>query len=102
RRHRARRQARRSGVGTTPRRRAPRPGTRPAKRAPVRGQASWLAGGSSAPRLGGSVPVPGGIQMTAHKERVTLFGASGTMGYQAFLELQRRAERYDVTLLLVP
>lgn len=40
--------------------------------------------------------------MTAHKERVTLFGASGTMGYQAFLELQRRAERYDVTLLLVP
>ncbi|HRP47108.1 MAG TPA: hypothetical protein PLT07_06125, partial [Trueperaceae bacterium] len=40
--------------------------------------------------------------MTAHKERVTLLGASGTMGYQAFLELQRRAERYDVTLLLVP
>lgn len=36
------------------------------------------------------------------KERVTLFGASGTMGSQVFEELRRRAERYDLTLLLLP
>lgn len=36
------------------------------------------------------------------KERVTLLGATGTMGFQAFLELRRRSDRYDLTLLLLP
>lgn len=36
------------------------------------------------------------------RERVTLFGASGTMGFQVVKELRRRAERYDLTLLLLP
>jgi nucleoside-diphosphate-sugar epimerase len=35
-------------------------------------------------------------------QRVALFGASGTMGFQAFLELQRRRPGYHVTLLLLP
>ncbi len=34
------------------------------------------------------------------KERVALFGASGTMGFQVFQELWRRRERYDVAVLL--
>lgn len=36
------------------------------------------------------------------KETVTLFGASGTMGWQGFLELWRRRERYQIVLLLRP
>jgi len=35
-------------------------------------------------------------------EKVALFGASGTMGWQAFLELWRRRERYDIVLLARP
>lgn len=34
------------------------------------------------------------------KEQVTLFGASGTMGWQAFLELWKRKDRYHIVLLL--
>ena len=34
------------------------------------------------------------------KERVALFGASGTMGFQAFQELWRRRDRYDLAVLL--
>lgn len=34
------------------------------------------------------------------KERVALFGASGTMGFQVFQELWRRRDRYDLALLL--
>ncbi len=36
------------------------------------------------------------------RERVALFGASGTMGWKAFEELWRRRERYDIVLLLRP
>jgi nucleoside-diphosphate-sugar epimerase len=36
------------------------------------------------------------------KERVALFGASGTMGHQALQELWRRRDRYDLVLLLRP
>jgi nucleoside-diphosphate-sugar epimerase len=36
------------------------------------------------------------------KERVLLTGASGHMGWQAFLELLRRLDRYNVRLLLRP
>ena len=36
------------------------------------------------------------------KPRVLLTGASGSMGHEAFLELRRRSERYDVKLLLRP
>ncbi len=36
------------------------------------------------------------------KQRVALFGASGTMGYQAFEELWRRRERYDISILVLP
>ncbi len=36
------------------------------------------------------------------KERVTLLGGSGTMGFQVFEELRKRSDRYDVTLLLLP
>ena len=35
-----------------------------------------------------------------HKPKVALFGASGTMGHQAFKELWRRRERYDIVVLL--
>jgi len=37
-----------------------------------------------------------------NKARVVLFGASGTMGHQAFKELWHRRERYDVVILLRP
>ncbi|MEA2101793.1 MAG: NAD(P)-dependent oxidoreductase [Thermodesulfobacteriota bacterium] len=36
------------------------------------------------------------------KERVVLFGASGTMGYEAFKELWRRRVRYDIVILVRP
>lgn len=36
------------------------------------------------------------------KPRVALFGASGTMGYQAFQELWKRREQYDIVVLLRP
>ncbi len=36
------------------------------------------------------------------KTRVLLTGASGSMGHQAFLELRRRAPKYDVKLLVRP
>lgn len=36
------------------------------------------------------------------RQRVLLLGATGTMGFQAFLELRRRAAAYDLTLLLLP
>jgi nucleoside-diphosphate-sugar epimerase len=36
------------------------------------------------------------------KPRVALFGASGTMGHEAFKELWRRREHYDIVLLLRP
>ena len=35
-------------------------------------------------------------------ETVALFGASGSMGYEAFKELWKRRERYEITLLLLP
>ena len=38
----------------------------------------------------------------SRREHVTLFGASGTMGFQVVKELRRRAERYDLTLFLLP
>ncbi|NLG27292.1 MAG: hypothetical protein GX557_05245, partial [Chloroflexi bacterium] len=34
--------------------------------------------------------------------RVVLFGASGTMGFEAFKELWRRRKFYDITLLVRP
>jgi short-subunit dehydrogenase len=34
------------------------------------------------------------------KKRVALTGASGNMGYQGFLELYGRKDRYDLVLLL--
>ena len=36
------------------------------------------------------------------KETVVLFGASGSMGHEAFKELWKRRERYDIVLLLLP
>jgi nucleoside-diphosphate-sugar epimerase len=36
------------------------------------------------------------------KETVTLFGASGTMGFEVFKELWRRKEKYDINLLVRP
>jgi len=36
------------------------------------------------------------------KPRVALFGASGTMGHEAFKELWRRRDKYDIVLLLRP
>ena len=36
------------------------------------------------------------------KETIALFGASGSMGYEAFKELWKRRERYEITLLLLP
>jgi nucleoside-diphosphate-sugar epimerase len=36
------------------------------------------------------------------RECVSLFGASGTMGFRAFQELWKRRERYDIVLLLRP
>ena len=37
-----------------------------------------------------------------NKPKVALFGASGTMGYQAFKELWKRKEDYDIVLLVLP
>ena len=36
------------------------------------------------------------------KERVVLFGASGTMGFAAFQELWKKREQYEIVLLLLP
>jgi nucleoside-diphosphate-sugar epimerase len=36
------------------------------------------------------------------KERVCLFGASGTMGYEAFKELWGKRDKYDIVVLLRP
>jgi len=36
------------------------------------------------------------------KPKVALFGASGTMGHEAFKELWRRREKYDIIVLLRP
>jgi nucleoside-diphosphate-sugar epimerase len=36
------------------------------------------------------------------KQRVALFGASGTMGFQAFKELWERRDRYDISILVLP
>ena len=40
--------------------------------------------------------------MNDHKETVVLFGASGSMGHEAFKELWRRRENYHIVLLLLP
>jgi nucleoside-diphosphate-sugar epimerase len=40
--------------------------------------------------------------MNKDKETVVLFGASGSMGFEAFKELWRRREKYNITLLLLP
>ena len=37
-----------------------------------------------------------------NKEKVCLFGASGTMGFEAFKELWRKKDRYDIVVLLRP
>lgn len=36
------------------------------------------------------------------KTKVALFGASGTMGYQAFQELWKRRNQYDISILVLP
>ncbi len=36
------------------------------------------------------------------KKRIALFGASGTMGFQAFKELWKRREDYDISILVLP
>ena len=36
------------------------------------------------------------------KPKVALFGASGTMGKQAFKELWKRRDRYDIVILVLP
>ena len=36
------------------------------------------------------------------KQRVALFGASGTMGFQAFKELWKRRGEYDISILVLP
>lgn len=36
------------------------------------------------------------------RPRVALLGASGTMGHEAFKELWRRRDQYDIVLLLLP
>ena len=36
------------------------------------------------------------------KPKVALFGASGTMGYQAFKELWKRRDNYDIVLMVLP
>lgn len=35
------------------------------------------------------------------KKKVALFGASGTMGFQAFKELWKRREKYDISILVL-
>ena len=39
---------------------------------------------------------------TMKKERVVLFGASGTMGFAAFQELWEKRDQYEIVLLLLP
>lgn len=36
------------------------------------------------------------------RQKVALFGASGTMGFQAFKELWKRRDRYELALLVLP
>ena len=36
------------------------------------------------------------------KTKVALFGASGTMGFQAFKELWKRRDKYDISILVLP
>jgi len=36
------------------------------------------------------------------KSKVALFGASGTMGFQAFKELWKRRDNYDISILVLP
>jgi len=36
------------------------------------------------------------------RKRVALFGASGTMGFQAFNELWKRREQYEISILVLP
>jgi len=36
------------------------------------------------------------------KTKIALFGASGTMGYQAFRELWKRRNQYDISILVLP
>ena len=36
------------------------------------------------------------------KTKVALFGASGTMGHQAFKELWKRKDNYDISILVLP
>lgn len=36
------------------------------------------------------------------RQKVALFGASGTMGFQAFKELWKRRDRYDISILALP
>ncbi len=36
------------------------------------------------------------------RKKVALFGASGTMGFQAFKELWKRRDRYEITILALP
>ena len=36
------------------------------------------------------------------KKKVALFGASGTMGFQAFKELWKRRDQYDISILVLP
>ena len=40
--------------------------------------------------------------MIKQKQNVVLFGASGSMGHEAFKELWRRRDNYNITLLLLP
>ncbi len=51
-------------------------------------------------------PTPGrfgkDMQNKPKKKTVTLFGASGSMGYEAFQELWKRRERFNIVVLLLP
>jgi len=51
-------------------------------------------------------PAPGrfgkDMQNKPKKKTVTLFGASGSMGYEAFQELWKRRERFNIVVLLLP
>jgi len=40
--------------------------------------------------------------LDGHKQTVVLFGASGSMGHEAFKELWKRRENYNIVLLLLP
>src|SRR5690606_15330429 len=72
------------------------------------GEMEGRAGGG---RPGGPPPLRAGAQVSDHPpaslegrdplERVTLFGATGTLGFRTFEELARRGG-YHLTLLLLP